>query len=149
MENVKKEENVFGKLATKVCEILKIGDDGKINSFFTRQTSALNRNLVKAKRNVETIEIQHNDSIIDFEEKIKDAEDAIENALVDIDPKSLGNNADSDRFADKYWSKIDLLESKLEEIKEDYKESNKSWENRIESAKKVVKHLEKRLAQIA
>jgi flagellar biosynthesis chaperone FliJ len=140
---------VVNKLVAKICELLKIGDEGKVAAFFARQLRSLNTNLGKAQRNLESLKAQRNEAMVEYQDAIEDATIAVDDAFLAVDVERIGNNANSDEFAVEYWSRISEAEARLESITQEKNSAEEHWNNQIEDAEKVVAHLKKRIETIS
>jgi hypothetical protein len=145
----KKETTVVSKLVTKICSILKLGDEGKVNNFFTRQLRDLRRNLEKAQRNVEMLNVSRVDLITDFEDQMEDATKALEDAFLNVDVESITTNAHCDAYAEFYWSAISDAERHIENIEKSHKSMLESVDSDILEAEKVVAKLLSRIEKIS
>lgn len=145
----KKETTVVSKLVTKICALLKLGEEGKVNNFFTRQLRDLRRNLDKAQRNVEMLNVARVDLITDFEDQMEDATKALEDAFLNVDVEQIGTNAQCDHYADAYWSSISAAERNIETIKSYHETALESANNQILEAEKVVAKLLSRIEKIS
>jgi flagellar biosynthesis chaperone FliJ len=140
---------VVNKLVAKICELLKIGEEGKVAAFFARQLRSLNTNLGKAQRNLESLKAQKNEVMVEYQDGIEDATIAVDDAFLAVDVERIGNNANSDDFAFEYWSRISEAEARLESITKEKESAEEHWNNQIEEAEKVVAHLKKRIETIS
>ena len=140
---------VVNKLVAKICELLKIGEEGKVAAFFARQLRSLNTNLGKAQRNLESLKAQKNEAMVEYQDGIEDATIAVDDAFLAVDVERIGNNANSDDFAFEYWSRISEAEARLESITKEKESAEEHWNNQIEEAEKVVAHLKKRIETIS
>jgi vacuolar-type H+-ATPase subunit I/STV1 len=140
-ENKKSEEKgLVMTLVSKIAAALKLGDEGKLQSFFTRMIRENNREITNLEQNMEAEKISYNHSKISLEDKLEDAKQALEDAYMDVDISRISTNADQDAYKSVYLDKIeraerriDEIETELEKLAEAYTETNKRRQKQIDS----------------
>lgn len=135
----KKETTGVYALAQKVLNLLNIGEDAKINNFFSKEVKKAEKAIRDLKRNLTTLENQYNDSIDDVNEKLVDAKEAVEDAKIAVTLADVKTNDAADSFASVYWRNVDTklaevkrLEKKLETLAETFKKDSEDVQEQIE-----------------
>ena len=135
----KKETTGVYALAQKVLNLLNIGEDAKINNFFSKEVKKAEKAIRDLKRNLTTLENQYNDSIDDVNEKLVDAREAVEDAKIAVTLADVKTNDAADSFASVYWRNVDAklagvksLEKKLEALAETFKKDSEDVQEQIE-----------------
>ena len=136
--STKKETAGIYALAQKVLNLLNIGEDAKINNFFSKEVKKAEKAIRDLKRNLTTLENQYNDSIDDVNEKLVDAKEAVEDAKIAVTLNDVKTNDAADSFAGNYWRNVD---SKLAEVKRLEKKS----ESLADSLKKSVEDVQEQI----
>jgi hypothetical protein len=134
------EKGLVMTLVSKIAAALKLGDEGKLQSFFTRMIRENNREITNLEQNMEAEKISYNHSKISLEDKLEDARQALEDAYMDVDISRISTNADQDAYKSIYLGKIeraerriDEIETELEKLAEAYTETNKRRQKQIDS----------------
>jgi len=134
------EKGLVMTLVSKIAAALKLGDEGKLQSFFTRMIRENNREITNLEQNMEAEKISYNHSKISLEDKLEDARQALEDAYMDVDISRISTNADQDAYKSIYLGKIeraerriDEIETELEKLAEAYTEANKRRQKQIDS----------------
>ena len=141
----KKEATGIYALAQKVLDLLNIGEDAKINNFFSKEVKKAEKAIRDLRRNLTTLENQYNDSIDDVNEKLVDAKEAVEDAKIAITLNDVKTNDAADSFAGTYWRNVD---SKLAEVKRLEKKSESLAESLKKSIEEVQEQIDKYQARI-
>ena len=135
----KKETTGVYALAQKVLNLLNIGEDAKINNFFSKEVKKAEKAIRDLKRNLTTLENQYNDSTDDVNEKLVDAREAVEDAKIAVTLADVKTNDAADSFASVYWRNVDAklagvksLEKKLETLAETFKKDSEDVQEQIE-----------------
>ena len=125
-------------LAQKVLNLLNIGEDAKINNFFAKEVKKSEKAIRDLKKNLNTLENQYQDDVEDVEEKLVDAEEAVNEAKVAVTLEDVQTNDAADSFSYVYWKNVDgkladvkRLKSKLESLEENFKKASGEIEEQI------------------
>jgi t-SNARE complex subunit (syntaxin) len=135
----KKETTGVYALAQKVLNLLNIGEDAKINNFFSKEVKKAEKFIRDLKRNLTTLENTYNDDVDDINEKLVDAREAVEDAKIAVTLADVKTNDAADSFASVYWRNVDAklaevkrLEKKLETLAETFKKDSEDVQEQIE-----------------
>ena len=117
---------------------LQLGDAGKLGSFFAKQVKNAEKSIRDLDRNKTTLKNQYNDDVQDVKDQIEDANEALVDAYENVSPDDVKNNAAMLKFEDTYWgnvqyakNKVEGLEARLKELKEDHKDEIKDIDDEI------------------
>ena len=134
------EKGLVMTLVSKIAAALKLGDEGKLQSFFTRMIRENNREITNLEQNMEAEKISYNHSKISLEDKLEDARQALEDAYMDVDISRISTNADQDSYKYVYLGKIERAERRIDEIElelttlaEAFSEANKRRQKQIDA----------------
>ncbi len=136
-------------LTRKIAEFFKLGDDGKLDSFFSRITKKLSSQVDAHERNLGNLEFTHNQKIDVLNDQLTDAEEALADAFLKVDIEKITSNADQDAFAESYLSNISLHEAKVKAIESAIEAENKSYDSQSSAIQKQVDAIKTRIATIS
>ena len=132
-------------IVREIAKLLKLGDQGKLDSFLTRVVKMLGRDIAALKKNLGTLEFSHTQEIDELEDKLEDAKDSLENAYLQIDVTRITTNEDQTRYADEYLeninnakSKVISIEKSIELKKETFERASKEINDKITSFQERV-----------
>lgn len=129
-----------------ISAFLKLGEDGKLDSFFTRVVKSLTKEITAHKQNLKNLEFNHSQKIDELDDKLEDAQTALDEAYMKVDMEKIGTNESQSRFQEVYLENIDnhevavkLAEGAIEAENKSYESSKKSIEEQIESLNKRIR----------
>lgn len=141
-ENTKKEKGLVMTLVSKIAVALKLGDEGKLQSFMDRIIRDGNREVTRLNQNLSTEKISYEHSLEKLNDDLADAKQALEDAYMNVDVKRIGTNADQDSYKAIYLRgiqdaeiAIDKIEDKITRLKEEYSKSKKEITEQINAYK--------------
>ena len=136
-------------IVARVKALLKLGDDGKIDSFFNRESKKLKRDIESLRRNLETCKLNHVREIEGLEEQLEDAKAELDNAYLDVRPEEITTNAAQEEFSTKYWDKITECEESVSFIEDTIKNNNKLHKETTDYIEEQIKETSYRLEKIS
>jgi len=132
-------------LVRAISSFLKLGDDGKLDSFFTRVAKTLNKEISAHKKNLDNMKFNHDQKVDELQDSLEDANTALAEAYMKVDVSQIGSNAEQAAFQDAYLENIDnhelavqRIEKSIEAEKESYNSSKKKVDETIESLNKRI-----------
>lgn len=140
--------NTLKSLATRVKEFLKLGDDSKIDSFFTRQLKDLSRAIETHKRNIDNLTFNNEKTLSELRDRLDDTNIELDNAYISVSLEDISTNAKQEVFKEKYWNNIETLEVKIQAINHEIEETNKEYENVIKETKEQIEEAQYRIDKI-
>lgn len=139
------EKTVMSKLTAKVMAILKLDEAGKVEKFFKNEVKRLNDEIKTIEMNKKTAELEFEMSLKQLEDKIEDAEAAIQEAYENVKLEDINNNEAMNSFSRVYWVNIDRKESDLETLLDAKKNTIENYEKALKARNEKI---EKRKAKI-
>ena len=147
-ENTTTSTSLFA-IVRKISSLLKLGNDGKLDSFLTRVIKVLTKEVSILKRNLDTTKLNYDQNIDDLNDKLVDAQEALTNSYHQIDIDKIGTNESQNTYVEVYLDNIDrntLVVKKLEKQIESTKEEYLKY---IDSANEQIDSLNKRISIIS
>lgn len=144
----KKETTGIYALAQKVLNLLNIGEDAKINNFFSKEVKKAEKAIRDLKRNLTTLENQYNDQVDDVNEKLVDATEAVEDAKIAITLNDVKTNDAADSFASTYWRNVDAKLKEVERLKSNLENLKKSFDAQTDEVDKYINKYQARIDMI-
>lgn len=141
--NAKKEEKgLVMTLVSKIAAALKLGDEGKLQSFMDRIIRDSSREVTRLSQNLSTEKISYEHSLEKLNDDLADAKQALEDAFMNVDVTRIGTNADQDAYKATYLRgieeaevAIDRIEDKITRLKDEYSNSKKEITEQINAYK--------------
>ena len=137
-------------IVKRIMAKLQLGDAGKLGSFFAKQVKNAEKAIRDLERNKVTLKNQYNDDVQDVKDQIEDATEALNDAYENVSPEDVKNNAAMLKFEETYWNnvnyakrKVESLEDRLKELKEDHKEEIKDIDGEIALHKERIEEVKK------
>ena len=129
-----------------ISALLKLGDDGKLDSFLARVVKTLKKEVAILKKNLDTMKFNHEQNLEELNDKLQDAQEALADSYLQIDVARIGTNEAQTSYVDVYLENIDnkaaavkLVEDKIAKAKEKYAEDAKAVQEQVDSLEKRIK----------
>ena len=90
-----------------ISAFLKLGDDGKLDSFFTRIIKTLSKEVCAHKKNLDNLRFNHEQKLDELNDSLEDAQTALQESYLKVDIELIGNNAAQKSFEDLYLENIE------------------------------------------
>ena len=132
-------------LADKVRAFLKLGDEGKVQSFFDREQKKVERSIKGNEKKIENAAYNRDVQLDAAKDQLTDAQAEVNNAYLDIDPEMIKTNATQDAFADSFWGAICAAESNVTAIETEIEKINEAYEETAEACNEQIAKLQGRL----
>jgi uncharacterized protein YukE len=136
-------------ITERVLAFLNITDAGKINNFYLKQQSQLNKDIKNLNKNLDTISDNHEEALEDLQEKLDDAKIRVEEAYQGVTPEDVATNEKAASFADKYWYTVEQAEYVVASIEQQIEKTKELYTDTIESVQKQIAERQRRLAKLA
>lgn len=114
-------------IVQKITEFFKLGEAGKLDSFFSRIDKTLSRDIAAYKVNLTTLKFNHDTNVSELEDQLEDANDGLQDAYMSVDLEKIKTNEAQVLFQDIYLATLDAaelkytsIEKKIVKIKEQY-----------------------------
>ena len=135
-------------IVASIMAALKLGEEGKIGSFFNKLENEFEREIKSIKHNIKGEELEHDHVVESLKAKIEDAKKAIEDAWMNITAEQVATNALQERFKNAYLDDIASKELNLTCLENELKEVNKDYDESIKDLNKQIEKYEARLSKI-
>jgi len=135
-------------LTQKVMAFFKITEDAKVDSFFIGLEKEWNREIKTREHNIKTVEFEYEEQLSKLQDQLVDAEQALEDAWINVNPEKLVTKSAEKDYAVQYVAHIENAEQEVVNIKNaiEYLENNHA-EN-IQVVKDEISTLQDRLAKL-
>lgn len=128
---------------------LNITERGKIENFFMKQRSELNKEIRDLTKNKKTLIDDHQDELEDLDEKLADALVEINEAYSAVTIENISSNEKAKAFSDTYWANIEEAEQRVESIKDLITDSKEDFQDEIEEIDAQIDERQRRLNKIS
>jgi VIT1/CCC1 family predicted Fe2+/Mn2+ transporter len=135
-------------IVASIMAALKLGEEGKIGSFFNKLENEFEREIKSIQHNIKGEELEHDHAVESLKAKIEDAKKAIEDAWMNITAEQVATNAMQESFKSDYLTNVTRKEMELERLEDQLKRINGSYESSIKDLNEQIEKYEARLAKI-
>ena len=135
-------------IVASIMSALKLGEEGKIGSFFNKLENEFEREIKSIKHNIKGEELEHDHAVESLKAKIEDAKKAIEDAWMNITAEQVATNAMQESFKGSYLSNVTMKEMELVRLEDQLKKINSSYEASITDLNEQIEKYEARLTKI-
>jgi phenylalanyl-tRNA synthetase alpha subunit len=135
-------------IVASIMAALKLGEEGKIGSFFNKLENEFEREIKSIKHNIKGEELEHDHAVESLKAKIEDAKKAIEDAWMNITAEQVATNALQERFKGAYLSDIASKEYNLTCLENELEVVNKLYDKSIKDLNEQIEKYEARLSKI-
>lgn len=140
--------NLIHAIAREISKRLKLGDGGKLDSFLSRVTKQLEKEINALTRTFGNEEFNHKNRLDDLQDKLKDANDELEAAYYGIDMDQIGTSQKEAAYVDKYLDNLDKQTLKVKGIEEEIKHETERFASYTEDNEKQIAALRVRIERI-
>ena len=135
-------------IVASIMSALKLGEEGKIGSFFNKLENEFEREIKSIKHNIKGEELEHDHAVESLKAKIEDAKKAIEDAWMNITAEQVATNAMQESFKSDYLANVTMKEMELVRLEDQLKKINSSYEASIKDLNEQIEKYEARLKKI-
>lgn len=135
-------------IVSKIMAALKLGEEGKIGSFFSKIESDFNREIKAIRHNISGIELEHEHKLMSLNDKLEDLKKAVDDAWLNITAEKVATNALQDDFKGRYLGNIANAEDAVARCEKEIDSAVKSYTERINDLNDQIAKYEARLAKI-
>ena len=143
------EKSVVKTIVDVILAKLNITERGKIENFFMKQRSELNRELRDLNKNKKTLSDEHQDFLDDMTEKLQDAKSDVEEAYSDVTIENLVSNESAKAFGTSYWNRIEVAERAVAKLEAQVKSATTLYSSELEKIEAEIKERQRRLNKIS
>lgn len=132
----------------KVTAFLKLGNDGKIASFYERLRKTIERDI-KTLQTSRTLLVSNFEQVTDkYQDNLQDAQEAVEAAWMNITPEQVATNQLQEQFMEQYLQGVSTAEAKVEAIERKYTEDSEAHAKELSVIDNKIAKAQARLAVI-
>jgi prefoldin subunit 5 len=135
-------------IVSKIMAALKLGEEGKIGSFFSKIESDFNREIKAIKHNISGFELEHEHSLTSLNDKLEDLKKAVDDAWLDITAERVATNALQDSFKGRYLGNIVDAEDAVTKCEKQIANTIENYNSNIKDLNDQIAKYEARLAKI-
>jgi hypothetical protein len=135
-------------LTQKVMAFFKITEDAKVDSFFIGLEKEWQREIKTREHNIKTVEFEYEENLSKLQDQLLDAEQALEDAWVNVNPEKLITKAAEKDYAVQYVAHIENAELAVVSIKDAIEKLEKDHSKNIQIVKDEIATLQARLAKL-
>lgn len=132
-----------------ISAFLKLGEDGKLDSFFNRVVKTLSKEVAAHEANLKTMAFNHEQKMDELNDQYEDATSALEEAYLKVDMQKIGTNEDQKSFQEIYLSNIDSHEKAVKKVENEIKAAKERYEERVKDVKDQIASLQTRIKKIS
>lgn len=132
-------------IVERIMAFLKLGEAGKLDSFFNRITRTLGREITALEQNIKSIGFENEQVLSELDDQLEDAKEALNDAYLNVTPEDVATNQCQVEFMETYLlrisnaqGKIASIEDKIESIKEEMKIRTEKLQAEIDSRKETI-----------
>lgn len=135
-------------IVAKIMAALKLGEEGKIGSFFNKLESDFKRQIKLIEHNLDAEDLEFEHNLSSLEEKLEDAVAAVESAWMNVTADNVATNSAQDSFKESYLYNIERAETRVKDLQADIKDLNARHERIMKDLNEQIEKYEARLARI-
>jgi len=133
-------------IVERIMKTLKLDDEGRVYSFFARETKKIERKIVAINQNKTVTEMEYKNNLIILKENLDDAKINLISAMEDVDVERIKTNADKDSFASLYWERVEMAERDVERVEKEIDDLKTKYEDDIKALDIDIKECKSRIA---
>lgn len=151
MSNEKTTTTVFTELAIvkRIMAKLKLGDAGKLASFFEKQVKGATKSIRDLGRNKTTVENSLEDRLQDLNDKLEDATEAVVDAYDAVTADDVKTNQSRADFTSVYWGNITRAEALVTSIEESIEYAKESTKDQLEDISEQIAKYQTRIDRMS
>lgn len=136
-------------LVRKICSLLKLGDIGKLESFFNRVIKSLNKEIAANVKNIEVLKFNHTQALEELDDEIEDAQQSYEDSYLKVDVSKLNTNESQKEFQEVYLLEIANKAKIVEDLKKKKETLVRDHEAEIKEIEDTIALLKERVSKIS
>lgn len=135
-------------IVEQIVNFLKLGDEGKLGSFFERVVKKLEKSISLHKKNIENLKFNSKNAVDTLNDQLADAKEELETTYLNVQPDDVANNAKQESFLETYLDRIEAAEMKVSMIQDRITSEKDALADAIKDAEIQIKELETRIKNI-
>jgi len=135
-------------IVRRIVAFLELGENGKLDSFFLRVEKTLNREIEAYKKNIDIIKFEAKQKADEYDDKIEDAEKAVEEAFMNVTPEQVDSNQKQVDFLDSYLSNLKRAKSAVTSLKDAKADAAKASKGEVDNLNDKINELKETIASV-
>lgn len=136
-------------ITQRVMAFLGLTDEGKINGFFLKQQTQLNKDIKALNKNLDTLKDNYAEQVEDLNEKVDDAKVRVDEAYEGVKPEDVSTNEKASAFAETYWMRVGNAEQAVSELESELESALENYEDNKKEIEEEIVERQRRLAKLA
>ena len=133
-------------IVRKIASFLKLGDEGKLQSFFTRGIKKFNKEITAHQKNLGNLKFNYEQELDTLKDKLEDAQTVMVEATMKVDV--ISTNADQDAFFEIYVDNLDRCSLEITSIEKGIAKLKENYKIAVEDTEKQIKSIQARIDMI-
>jgi hypothetical protein len=118
---------------SKVAAFLKLGDEGKLQSFYSRLQRTVEQDIKKLTTSRSLLVSNFQEVIEQYQYDIQDAVEAVDSAWMNVTPEQVSTNELQSSFMGQYLDGVSRAEAKVTALEDSRSRAEKSHASSLES----------------
>lgn len=136
------------KLVKEILALVNGGDQGKLDSFFSKIKKTLIRDVKALTQNLKVLEHGFTTTMEELGEQLEDAEQFLNDAYLSVDPTKIKTNAEQNAYMNTYLEAIKDATYTVNSIKDEKTKEKENYDLKVENINNEIKTLEEQIERI-
>lgn len=141
--------NIIYAITRQINKTLKLGDVGKFDSFLSRVSNTLSKEIKGLERIASNEQYNHDNRLEELNDRLKDAEQELEASYLNIELESIGTNQKETDYVDTYLGNIDRHVLAVQKIEKSIATENEVYNDFVKNSDAQIASLNKRITAIS
>jgi hypothetical protein len=133
---------------SRICALLKVGDEGKVQSLLNMVVRELKRSIVGNEQSIKNCQYELETLLTKHQDRVEDLTQAVTDAEESVDLTRIQTNADREVYMRTYLQNISNAEKALEDVEKQYENNKKAFTDEIERLEAQNVKLADRISRI-
>ena len=141
--------NIIYAITRQINKTLKLGDVGKFDSFLSRVSNTLSKEIKGLERIASNEQYNHDNRLEELNDRLKDAEQELEASYLNIELESIGTNQKETDYVETYLGNIDRHVLAVQKIEKSIESENEVYNDFVKNSNAQIASLNKRITAIS
>lgn len=141
--------NIIYAITRQINKTLKLGDVGKFDSFLSRVSNTLSKEIKGLERIASNEQYNHDNRLEELNDRLKDAEQELEASYLNIELDSIGTNQKETDYVETYLGNIDRHVLAVQKIEKSIESENEVYNDFVKNSNAQIASLNKRITAIS
>ena len=141
--------NIIYAITRQINKTLKLGDVGKFDSFLSRVSNTLSKEIKGLERIASNEQYNHDNRLEELNDRLKDAEQELEASYLNIELDSIGTNQKETDYVETYLGNIDRHVLAVQKIEKSIERENEVYADFVKNSDAQIASLNKRITAIS